>query len=195
MVHSCLFTGSRSDLKEAAAHALRGDFKAVQPATFVRYHRGLRALHDLHAAPEPRPDVRCFAYIGDSGTGKSRKAFEEMPSAYSKPAGPWFDGYDGEREVIIDDFVPGEDLSLSFIMRICDRYPLRVPIKGGHVPWRATTIIFTSNYPLEEWIPMHMRVTETGRARLAALKRRFQVIQFPFGHSDDEAEDSDVEVV
>lgn len=186
-----MFTGSRSDLKEAGRLAIRGDFKAIQPETFIRYGRGLRALHDLHSAPGRRDNIQAVACIGDAGTGKSRQAFEAMPDAYSKPAGPWFDGYEGQTDVIIDDFVPGEDLSLSMVMRITDRYPLRVPIKGGFVPWRATKIIFTSNYPLEEWIPEKMRFSETGQTRLRALQRRFKVLQFPLKEdSDTEAEES-----
>lgn len=42
-------------------------------------------------------------YWGQPGAGKSRKAYEENPGAYRKAQNKWFDGYRGEKVIILDD--------------------------------------------------------------------------------------------
>ena len=59
---------------------------------------------------------------------------------------------------MVDDFYGW--LPIDQILRICDRYPLLLPIKGSHVQFQAQTIIFTSNKPWTEWyknmLPEHV---------------------------------------
>ncbi len=54
----------------------------------------------------------------------------------------WFDGYDGHKAAIFDDFRP-DMCKLWMLLRLLDRYPLRIPIKGGFVQWRPTCIWIT----------------------------------------------------
>jgi len=46
---------------------------------------------------------KCFWLYGKPGTGKSRMA-HEIPNAYRKPLSKWWDGYNYEETIIIDDF-------------------------------------------------------------------------------------------
>lgn len=123
----------------------------------IKYGRGIERLIDLKRSgrsADVTPEI--YVYWGDSGTGKTRKATEEYPDAYiiSKPNSDrmvWWDGYQGEETVIIDEFygwIPYNDL-----LRMCDRYPLRVPFKGGFHKLKATRFIFTSNRPWTDWYP------------------------------------------
>ncbi len=54
----------------------------------------------------------------------------------------WFDGYDGHECAILDDFRP-EWCKLSFLLRILDRYPMAVEVKGGMRQWKPKTIYIT----------------------------------------------------
>ncbi len=76
-----------------------------------------------------KPEVRW--YWGATGTGKTRLAYEETTDPYTANlTGQWWDGYDGHKHVIIDDF-RGDFCKFRELLRIFDRYPCRLPFKGG----------------------------------------------------------------
>lgn len=157
--------GHRSDLDLAAKQAMDGDLKAINPATYVKYHRGLQALHNLHSVPYAGPR-HVYWFWGDTNTGKSRTAFYMFPHAYrqSSDAG-WFDTYCGQPDVIIDDYAEGV-LSIREFLCLTDRYPYHVKVKGSMAPWKAVNIVFTSHYPpfryfpADRWPEVNRRITE-----------------------------------
>lgn len=93
-------------------------------------------------------------YHGPTGTGKTLRAFNEADEKGLVPyvksgASKWFDGYDGDSFVIFDDFRDSH-LEFGFLLRLLDRYPMRVELKGSSRQWKATRIIITSPSPPEE---------------------------------------------
>jgi len=73
-------------------------------------------------------------------------AHEDMPDAYIKePRTKWWNGYLGEKEVIIDDFGPG-GIDINHLLRWFDRYKCLVENKGGMIPLLADKFIVTSNF-------------------------------------------------
>lgn len=98
--------------------------------------------------------TRVFILYGKTGTGKSRLAHSYDPDIYVCPdnTGHWFNGYNGHSTVLFDDFT-GEGADLGFFLKLCDRYPMTVPVKGGFVNWIPLTIFFTSNLDPELWFP------------------------------------------
>lgn len=40
-------------------------------------------------------NINVIVIVGETGTGKSRSAWDAYPDLYSKPTGQWWDGYDG----------------------------------------------------------------------------------------------------
>jgi len=112
-------------------------------------------------------------YWGRTGTGKSRRAWEEAGlDAYCKdPRSKFFYGYRDQCNVVIDEFRGGIDV--AHLLRWFDRYPCNVELKGSSCPLAAHKIWITSNLPPSAWYP------ELDNATLDALMRRFtEVLEF-----------------
>lgn len=106
---------------------------------------------------------------GKAGTGKTRYCYAKSPDLYSVPDAElkWFDGYAGEEAILIDDY--RGDAPISFILKLLDIYPLRLPVKGEFIPIRAKTIYITSNVCPQLW---HSCSKE------ALLRRMHHIIEF-----------------
>lgn len=112
----------------------------------VRYHKAFREYRNLKT-PRALRDVKVYVLVGEPGTGKTRFVWEREGAGAlwinSCPSLKWFDGYGGEEAVLFDDYRGGADDST--LLRLLDRYPLKVAIKGGFVPWVPQRIYITSN--------------------------------------------------
>lgn len=52
--------------------------------------------------------------------------------------------------VLFDDF-DWHKMPMDTFLRITERYPIPINVKGGEVPWVAETIYFTSNDDPSSW--------------------------------------------
>ena len=100
--------------------------------------------------PKEKPHVVWVS--GQTGTGKTWKTWERAleitGGSYddiwvSNDNLQWMDGYFGQSVAIIDDF-RGTDCPFNKFLRILDRYPFRLPFKGGFVIWEPKHILITS---------------------------------------------------
>lgn len=146
--------GKRNDLLNAT-DLLResGSLKRVAedyPVQFVKYYRGLENYRNV-VAPQPRRDFKSevIVFVGPPGVGKSSLVRQLSPDVYTKPTGEWFDGWDGESDLLLDDF--HGDLRFSVFKQLCDRYQFLAPIKGGFINARPKRIFITSNLKADEW--------------------------------------------
>ncbi len=124
------------------------------PHQYVMYHRGLEKLFSLRLAKRAKTfrKVVVTVLVGPTGTGKTRRAIEEDPDDhFVMPASDklWFDGYNGEKTLIIDDFYG--NIKYGFFLRILDGYELQLPIKGGFIWALWTKVIITSNACPDKW--------------------------------------------
>lgn len=89
---------------------------------------------------------------GESGTGKSRHAFEAAgDDFYVKDCTKWWDGYDKHETVILDDF-RAHQMRMTYLLRILDRYAMQVEVKGGYRQLLCKTIYITSiKHPRETY--------------------------------------------
>lgn len=118
--------------------------------TTLRHYKGFQEYKKIKTGHRTwKTVVTC--YWGRTGTGKSRRCLELAPTAYWKTRDEWWDGYEGQEDVILDDFYGW--LPWDFLLRLLDRYPLDVNAKGGGRRMVAKRIFLTSNKPPEEWYP------------------------------------------
>ncbi len=117
-------------------------------------------------------DIR--VYWGATGTGKSRRAIYEAKQlgkwAYvhvgRKGDRVWWDNCIMKDTIVIEDF--SGEWDLQYLLRVLDRYPMNVEVKGHMTKLVAKTVIFTSNTPPSEWYgdvdyndsPLKRRMTE-----------------------------------
>lgn len=141
------------DVIEAYPHVL----PAIR--TLERYKALL--LKPLHR------DVTVYVRWGGAGTGKTRWAYDNYPDLYSKPRGEWWDGYTGQKTILLDDYYGY--LPYCELLRVLDRYPYQVPVKGGFIQGQWDTVIITSNKHPSEWY---------SKGLTDALSRRFTEIKY-----------------
>lgn len=149
--------GARSDLGVLVDCLTTGGLqkaKVIVPEMLIKFPAGCKLFVSIGIAPS-RPTMRVFTLVGPPGCGKTSWAHAEFPGAYFwSPSGQgnhvWWDGYNGESTIIIDDFEPAA-LPYEVFVRLLDRYPLMLGVKGGTVPCEATTIVLTSNTLPHMW--------------------------------------------
>lgn len=115
------------------------------PETFIRYNRGLYAANSLIQPDRSEPPTVIWLW-GGTGCGKTREAVN-CPDFYIKPNGKWWDGYNQQKRIVIDDF-DEETWSYRDLLRFLDRYPYRGEIKGGFIKINSPEIYITC-----EWAP------------------------------------------
>lgn len=102
-------------------------------------------LLDVLAEPRPNMDIDVRWYYGPPGCGKTRAVYDEFPGVYRVLSHKWWDGYNGQEVVLVDDIRVGW-CKFEELLRITDRYPFRVEVKGGTREVQFRTIIFTSPF-------------------------------------------------
>lgn len=157
--------GKRNDLHETIALITQGQTlkdicadaeNIANIACIVRYNKGLSYIKSLMTPNRTEAPIVFWLY-GPTEIGKTRSAveFSRMATGTEPWISPgslkWFDGYDGDRAVIFDD-LRTKHVEFSMLLRLLDRYPIRVEFKGGFTNWIPHFITVTAPYaPDEMW--------------------------------------------
>ena len=127
------------------------DLEAAHPSLWVR-HRNvfLSAPRDFGTRI---PDLNHLSGIwiwGPAGTGKSRLARECFPEAYQKRINKWWDGYNNESSVLIEDVDTTHGFISHDLKLWSDRYTFPAEIKGGAITARPRHVVITSQYHIHD---------------------------------------------
>jgi len=178
--------GKRSDLDAIADRLKEGasmeDLTEDFLVPLIRYGKGIQFAQQLlrgAQATAGRP-VTTIVLWGPSGTGKSlwARAYAQHFGLrlYSKPitlksSTQWFDGYDGDDVLVLDDFDAGQ-VDFRTLLTWLDPYKLRVQLKGTMALARWSTVIITSNTePCDWYFPMSSIAQEPLSRRLKNVHR------------------------
>lgn len=152
--------------------AQQGRFMEIPADIRIRYFTTFQKICCFYEEPAFM-ERSCVVYWGPTGTGKSRRAWQEAgPLAYPKnPRTKWWDSYRGQENVIIDEF--RGDIDIGYLLRWLDRYPILIETKGSGTSVRAKRYWITSNLDPELWYPTVDSDT------WYALKRRLEIVHMP----------------
>ncbi len=147
----------------------------AHPREWVRFHRGFESLYARTQPKRPIAPIKVVLLYGKTGTGKTRRAFEKWPNLHRKaPDTRWFDGYENQEEVLLDDFGGKvSKMSLSYTLQLLDIYPFDVEVKGSYRPLLAKRIVVTTNIHPRLWYDYSNREEQYN-----ALMRRFTSIWY-----------------
>lgn len=151
--------GSRTDLKKVVDEVKEGkSIRKMVDDNTIKNHQGLKYAQELKKIYEKKrdwkPDV--IWYWGKPGSGKTHKATQILKELaededniyYQMRTGQWWEGYDGQEYVLIDD-LRANFMTFSDLIKLLDRYPIRVETKGSSRQFVAKVIIITSPFPPE----------------------------------------------
>lgn len=157
--------------EDAWENAKKGNFEDIPKDILIRQYHTLKEIRkDYMQKPDDLTVLDNYWFWGDSGTGKSVYARKTYPGSYYKLCNKWWDGYQGEKTVIIEDFDSKHEV-LGHHLKIWGDYGFFIAeIKGGAIAIRPKQIIITSNY--------HPRCIWSDKETLEPISRRFQILHF-----------------
>lgn len=162
---------SKTDWEAVKTLAIAGKIADVPPDIYIKYYRTLKDIAKDNMAKMTDLESTCGTwYYGPPGVGKSHKARVDFPEAYMKMQNKWWCGYQGEENIIIDDY---DSKALGHHLKIwADKYAFIAETKGYAISIRPKHIVVTSNYSIDEIFPDDQVLAK-------AIKRRFNVIHCP----------------
>lgn len=173
--------GKRTDLSDVAKCIDNGtvlrDVATAFPSQFIKYAKGIKEYSNTtrFKARNSKDGNVCFWLWGKTGQGKSKICDEisnevfQGKSYWKTNNGKWFDGYEQEKMFIWDDYRTrgNETFGFNCILRLVDRYRLRIESKGGSFEFNSQVIFFTSPFSIVQ------AFQGTEDEELEQIRRRF----------------------
>jgi len=176
--------GQRTDLDRYYAAIRRGTnartIAMEHPVCYARYPRVYEKLQGLYRPTYSPldPVTKVILLLGRTRCGKTLSVYKEWANSsefYEVPlttSGLWYNGYDGQQNVLMDDFSgANKQVPLSILLKLLDTYPRQVATKGGFTWYRPKQIIVTSNVHPYRWYDFYGREEEYD-----ALAARFMLV-------------------
>ncbi len=152
-----------------------GKIEDIDADIRVRSYSTLKLIAKDFMQRAPAAEDVCGDWFhGAPGTGKSRYAREVANGDwYDKPCNKWWDGYQGQDTVLIDDLDKNHRCLGHHLKIWADRYAFTAEVKNGALSLRPKRIIVTSNYSIDE-------IFGEDEQLVLALARRFKCKLFTY---------------
>lgn len=139
--------------------------------TYARYRGFAGEVKIQFTKIEPLEQLDNYWIYGTAGTGKTTYVWENYgDSLFVKVINKWWDGYNYQENVLLDDWDPEQKFLAWLLKTWADKWPYTAEIKGSAITIRPKRIIITSNYSIAECFEKEQDYL--------AIKRRFKVIHF-----------------
>nr|AJP36389.1 replication-associated protein [Avon-Heathcote Estuary associated circular virus 10]AJP36394.1 replication-associated protein [Avon-Heathcote Estuary associated circular virus 10] len=133
---------------------------------------------------ETPPEV--YIRWGAAGTGKTHGVFKrygrDKVCIVPDNTGKWFDNCHNSDVMLFDDVEIDAVPPISQFLRLTDRYPMQVPVKGGFIWWKPKVIVFTSNLPWEQWWNTlnteHKRAVQRRLTRVTRIYKDHEKVEY-----------------
>jgi len=142
--------GKRQDLAEIFRQFKNPDIAIMDiadayPGDWLRYHRGLLLTRQyaVRGSTTEYRKVIVRVFSGGTGTGKTRRAVESGGFMIHGDSLQWWDGYEGEESIIIDEY--SNQVPITKLLNLLDGYQLRLAVKGGFTYANWKKVIITTN--------------------------------------------------
>lgn len=142
----------KQSIEERWTLAKAGRFEELPPEQIKTY----QFIHARYTQVHDREQLDNMWIWGQSGCGKSSYIRQnyDMSTVYWKGMNKWWDGYQHEPVVVLEDMDPKHGEFIAYFLKIwADHYAFNAEVKGGMMRIRPKTIIVTSQYPLNEVFP------------------------------------------
>ena len=138
------------EISDLAKAGKLSDIDNKYPKPFVNCYRNLQAIRKDHTPKLDNLAGVCGIWIyGKSGVGKTRLVTKLYPDAYLKRMNKWYDGYNGEDVIVLDDLDPSHSFMGYELKKLADRYCFLAEIKNASMYIRPKRVVVTSQYPIE----------------------------------------------
>ncbi|QGH73294.1 MAG: replicase [CRESS virus sp. ctYls24] len=161
----------------------KGNIDALEGEAYFRYYRTAKEIaKDNMIKPDDLDNVCGHWYYGEAGSYKTTTARTENPGCFIKSRDKWWDGYQDEEVVVLDDIDDSHAWMKGLLKDWGDKWTFKAETKGG-VKWiRPKKIIVTSQYhPEQIWVD---------KETLEAIGRRFKLRLFKKTSPDSVSEGS-----
>jgi len=140
------------------------------PLETLKYSKHINELKKIYQ--EDRTELtKCIWIYGPTGCGKTKYIKEKYPNSYWKSNGyKWWDGYEQQDTIIIDD-ADSTEYPIMFWLHAINHNPWMPETKGSHVKFNSKLIVVTSN---EDPTKMYLSTD----SHYEAFLRRIEIINY-----------------